>query len=460
MKKILLIKLFLFAIWIPLVCAQDAGEGGRTCAMPDDEVISVEESSPAIAFVDMTPDDAIKQLVASPAWNAECSEAEARNRDALLAAYEAMPEDQKRVAASILRRLPYSYSEAIESENLDEEFGNHRLTFIPDHLRMDAESFCDHVRISLEAREKMPWCADLSEVDFLHYVTPHRGTGEDLENWRKFFWNDEELQSKTAAYAREYREAGSPEEKSAVFVRLVHYLNSVYLAGHCKYKPRGMPDLTPSQLFESGIGRCTDLTNALMAICRSYGICTVGVRTIWWPRADSNHYWAAVKDPINGKWYDIDGALGGELTPGYLTVGRHGNEFHAKVYWVDWDAVQGPIRTMLDGEEIHPWAVQHYLQLLPMVDKTELYTPVGEITRKTSLKENTPVYLCCWNSDAWQEVAAARVDKQGVISFEKVGCRDGILYLMMRMDDEGHLTPVGRPGILTSDTFGATWKDF
>ena len=428
----------------------------ESCALPDEPAVSALIEQSLLAGAIVLPGELLSELLASPAWAVECSKEESANRDALLESVRSLEGDEKKIGVHILRRMPYTYTE-IFTDLKEDEFGDHKFRMCPDHLLMDSETFLAHVRLSLEARKSLPWCADLSEEDFLCYVAAHRGTLERLEDWRSFFWNEPELHARVMEYADEYRAASSPEARSAVFARLVHELNAKYLAVKAKYAPRGMPDLTPSELFESGTGRCTDLTNALLAIYRTYGIGSAGVRTIWWGRQASNHYWAAALDPASGEWYDIDGGLGGELSKGYLSVGRHGAEFHTKVYWVDMGAVQGDVRKAV-RDESHPWSIRHYLYGLPMLDKTERYTPVGTVEQETELPEDTSVYLCCWNGGRWREVAVTRVTADGKVRFENVGCRMGILYVLMHTTKKGRQVPLGRPGTLTANPWGSEWN--
>ena len=459
----MIVRIITFAIGIPLLCGaavcQQAAEA-EFCSMPDPLIAASTDEQTTSAVPDAPPDELLANVLKSPAWNVECSEAESANRDSLAEAAQALQGDEKKAAVHILRRLPYTYTE-IFTDMKEDEFGDHEFRMCPDHLLMKPEALVQHVKLSLEARKMFPWCAELSEEDFLRYVTAHRGTLERLEDWRSYFWNERDLHGMVMDFADRYRKADSPEARSAVFAELAHDLNTVYLAGRATYAPRGMPDLTPSELFENGTGRCTDLTNALLAVYRTYGIASVGVRTIWWGRQASNHYWAAVMDPATGEWYDIDGGDGGKLTKSYLSVGRHGKEFHTKVYWVDMDAVQGEVRKTV-GDETHPWSVRHYLYGLPMVDMTERYTPAGTIEQETKLPENSPVYLCCWNDGEWREVAITRAAADGKVRFENVGCRDGILYMMTRADKdkEGNFVPLGRPGVLTSASWGAEWKTY
>lgn len=410
-------------------------------------------------------DNALATITGEAAWNVDCTPDEAKNRKALADAVATMEGEERTVGLVLLSRLPYTYTEEFVNADSDlgeaeNEFADHRLQHHPDHLRLDLETFRSHLELSLRARKEFPWCAELSKTDFLKYVVAHRGTVESLEDWRALFWNNKELSQRVREFAKEYRAASNDEDKSDVFLRMVHYLNSEYLTGEVRYEPRGMPDLTCSALLEEGIGRCTDLTNAFIAVGRTYGVAMAGVRTIWWPRATSNHFWAAVHDPAKGTWYDIDAVHGGKLSPGYLTVGRRGNEIHAKVYWLDQDAVLGEIRTKLLGGK-HPWPIQHYLVALPKVDRTDRYSPTGTIETPSKLEPGTPVYLCCWNGDGWRECAAELVQEGGMIRFEKVGARDGVLYVVMRDDGSGQdrgRTPVGRPGILTVEDGKSKWK--
>ena len=420
-----------------------------------------------VSHQDLSADEVIEALLASPEWTVECTPEESANRDALLASVRRMTGEARYVAARLLERLPLTYTKTFTKE-YDQAFSymtdgsitperREQPRLVPDHLSMDVEIFEDTVNLALQARNELPWCAELDMDVFIRYVVVHRGTTETLENWRAHFWYNESLRDRVQHYADQYREAAYRQERSRVIRQLVYYLNTEYLANEVSYEPRGMPDLSPNELMAQGTGRCTDLTNALMAICRTFGLAVAGVRTIWWPRSDSNHFWAAIYDPAADEWLDVDGADGGEYSDAYFQVGRRGDEIHAKLYWLDMDAVRGSIRQML-ANDAHPTPIEHYLVELAQVDMTERYTPVGRIEQQTSLEYGTPAYLCVFNSGMWREVAATRVDDGGRIVFDNVGCRSGVLYLVRYNDPEtGAPVPIGRPGVLRANAEGAEW---
>lgn len=402
------------------------------------------------------PSEPLDELIQSAAWNVSCSSEEAANRTVLLETVRGLEGEERALGEHLLRLLPYTYTEFFIKEGDNQRDYDYRLC--PDHLLMDRDTILCHIRLAKEARAKFPWCAELTNEDFLRYTAVYRGSYEKLENWRKLFWEDPELQDIANEAKNAYQKAASPEDKTTVLKNLIYIFNSGYLAKKAKYTPRGMPDQSPLELFKNQTGRCTDLTNALLAICRTYGLACTGARSIWWGKQQDNHYWAAIKNPADGTWFDVDGASTEAITPVYFKIASSFSGF-TKMYWIDAAAIRGKIRQTVRDPR-HPWAVRHYLFGLPMVDKTNRYTPVGSIAVKTELPEDTPVYLCCWNWDTWLEVAVERTKTDGSVQFDNVGGKDGILYHLKYIGEDGEPHFIGRPGILTTNSTGSIWISY
>ncbi|MCU0722139.1 MAG: transglutaminase-like domain-containing protein [Planctomycetes bacterium] len=300
--------------------------------------------------------------------------------------------------------------------------------FVPDHRSVSREILLDTVNLSLIARVGYPWAQDLSRRDFETFVASHRHGSERLTNWRRLFRERADLMEAASRFAEEYRNAKDPAEKSAVFRRLVHHVNSVWLASKAKYAPRGMPDLAPEELLEKGTGRCTDLTCAFVCACRAYGIAATNVRAIWWPKGDSNHCWAAVLDPATGEWYDVDAGLPGEPTDAYFR-GFKGKRDFAKVYRIVPGLERGPVALSAqprEGETADPH-VEMYLLRVPMEDVTAQYGPVAK-AEVAGYPPGSLAYVCVYNQGEWRPVAAARADAEGKASFPDLGAND-VLYL-------------------------------
>jgi len=349
------------------------------------------------------------------------------NKEEIISAILSLEKKEElEVALFIISQLPYRFTWTISGNELER---------VSDARTIKKELILSHVRHSLRAREKYPWTRLLDFDDFLRYVAAYRGTTEKLEDWRDFFLSKKELVKLVDDYARKYEKA-IPREKSKIYKELIYSLNSRWLALQVKYSPRGFPDLSPTELFEKKKGRCTDLTNALLSLLRTFGIPSTGVRCIWWPKSNSNHYWAAVLDPLRGEWYDIDAAMGGK-SEGYYRVYRFDlKKPIAKVYRIIPGRERDRLREFLRVRRgIFPWYIDLYLISVPSVDFTEEYTWTKDVSFK-DLPPRNVVFLSVFNNGLWLEVAATLVDEDGVAIFKNLGC-DNILYLLTSWDERG-----------------------
>ncbi len=363
----------------------------------------------SLAAVDLVPTPMVPEVSAA-------LEAAGDNRAELERAITESQGDERKAAAWLVARTPYRGTVG-EVEAV--------LTKQPDAETVSAALLRSHISKAFEAWKRWPWAREVDSDTFLRFVLPYRMTTEALEDWRSYFLSQADLVAAVERFSEEYAAA---QDKPAVFRRLVHFLNTEWLASRMKYAPRGMPDLPPSKAIEAKTGRCTDLTNALIALCRTFGIAATGVRTIWWPRGDSNHYWATMYDPAAKTWYDVDGGAGGPCEDAYFHI-QHGG-LHAKVYKVVPGEERGAVARSVepgDGESIPP-LLDWYLRCLPMVDVTSDYAHVTDVTLG-GLDPGRLYGLAVFNNAGLQEVSASRADPTGTVNFPAVGC-DDVLYFV------------------------------
>ena len=299
----------------------------------------------------------------------------------------------------------------------------------PDCRVLKAEFILGNARRALAARGKWPWTAALDRERFLRFVASYRLTTEKVEAWWKIFLAEDALVEKVEWFASRYRRAGV-EERGKVFRGLVHWLNSGWLAKRVKFKRRGMPDLAPSELLRSGTGRCTDLTIALVALCRSFGLAATAARVVWWPRGRGNHLWALVRAPDEKRWLSVESAAGGEATDDYFK--RYSSDPKhpvGKVYVIVPGLERGEVwrRARPRDGEWTPEYLDWYLCGRPMLDATPLFAPAVATVEMRGLAAGKRFFLAVFNSGLWLAVDTARADSGGVVRFERVGAGD-LLY--------------------------------
>lgn len=161
-----------------------------------------------------------------------------------------------------------------------------------DRVRMTPQEFATQIKVAVDARNKFPWCRELSKEMFQHYVLPYRATQEPFEDFR-------------GEYSRELFKLLENTNDSEEAV----YLVNEWVASKMTYKPTERYDQGPLSTIKRGYGRCEEETILFIAAARTVGIPTRQCYTPYWTFTDSNHSWVQVY--VKGRWYDLGP---GELT--------------------------------------------------------------------------------------------------------------------------------------------------
>ena len=146
-----------------------------------------------------------------------------------------------------------------------------------------AEYFLDNVRMSLRAREQMPWGKDVPEDLFRHFVLPIRVNNERLDEFRMAYYD--ELKA---------RVEGMSLHDAALEVN--HWCHE-----YATYVPTDARTSSPMATMLTGEGRCGEESTFTVSAMRAVGIPARQVYTPRWAHTDSNHAWVEVW--IDGQWY-------------------------------------------------------------------------------------------------------------------------------------------------------------
>ena len=141
-------------------------------------------------------------------------------------------------------------------------------------------AFVDH---ALELRRTAPWCGELEEEIFYHYVLFPRVNDEDLSFHREIF--------RSALWDR-IRDLPSTEEMVLEINRWCHE--------HASYEMQDDRTASPLTVYRSGSGRCGEESGFLVSALRSVGIPARQVYSPRWAHCDDNHAW--VEALCDGKW--------------------------------------------------------------------------------------------------------------------------------------------------------------
>lgn len=164
------------------------------------------------------------------------------------------------------------------------------MTFLWDHLpESDLDcyppslflQFADH---ALFLRKTVPWCAELEQEIFDHYVLFPRVNDEDLSFHRQLFFD-----------ALWPRIQGLPtmEQRILEVNRWCHEIAS--------YQAQDERTASPLTVFRNGSGRCGEESAFLVSALRSVGIPARQVYAPRWAHCDDNHAW--VEALCNGQWH-------------------------------------------------------------------------------------------------------------------------------------------------------------
>jgi len=139
-----------------------------------------------------------------------------------------------------------------------------------------------NARISLKARDEMPWGHSVPEDEFLHFVLPLRVNNENLDSFRIVMYDE-----------IKQRVQNMNIEQAALEIN--HWC-------HEKVVYRGTDDRTgaPLSTIRKAFGRCGEESTFTVSALRTAGIPARQVYTPRWAHIDDNHAWVEVW--INGTW--------------------------------------------------------------------------------------------------------------------------------------------------------------
>lgn len=143
--------------------------------------------------------------------------------------------------------------------------------------------YLDNVRMSLKARQEMPWGQHVPELLFRHFVLPMRVNNENLDSARIVLY--EELKQRVKGMSM----------KEAI-LEVNHWCHE-----HVTYHPSDGRTLSPLACMKNALGRCGEESTFTVAILRAIGIPARQVYTPRWAHTDDNHAW--VEAWADGTWY-------------------------------------------------------------------------------------------------------------------------------------------------------------
>lgn len=143
--------------------------------------------------------------------------------------------------------------------------------------------FLGFVRHSLMVRSTMDWCRNVPEAMFLHHILYYRVNTENIEDCRRFFYD--QLMPRIRGLSA-----------SEAALEINHWC-----AENGTYETSDNRTISPLTLYRSGKGRCGEESTFAVTAFRSVGIPSRQVYTPRWAHCDDNHAWVEVF--VDGSWH-------------------------------------------------------------------------------------------------------------------------------------------------------------
>lgn len=152
-----------------------------------------------------------------------------------------------------------------------------------DTASVPLETILGYARHGIFLRRESPFCKELPEDCFVHFVFYPRINSENLEDCRSFFYHQ-----------LAPRVEGLEAEEAILEVNR-------WCAEHVTYQASNDRTESPLTAYRSGIGRCGEESTFAVTALRSVGIPARQIYVPFWAHCDDNHAW--VEAFANGTWY-------------------------------------------------------------------------------------------------------------------------------------------------------------
>lgn len=163
-----------------------------------------------------------------------------------------------------------------------------------DLARVSYDTLISYVDHGLFLREHSPFCRDIPEDIFLHYVFYPRINNEEIVDCRRFFYQQVRDQ---------IRNLSTLDAAMAV---------NFWCGCQMTYESTDDRTIDPLSAYRCGLGRCGEESTFAVAVLRSAGIPARQIYAPWWSHCDDNHAWVEVYADSQWRFF---GACEPEPTP-------------------------------------------------------------------------------------------------------------------------------------------------
>ncbi|MEW5995272.1 MAG: transglutaminase-like domain-containing protein, partial [Candidatus Zixiibacteriota bacterium] len=317
---------------------------------------------------------------------------------------------------------------AVDSiESVRGEIDYERLENFPDLEAITADFLITQIDLAFAAWRDKPWAQSLTFDRFCRYVLPYRGSNEPLEQWRPYFLD------KYADIEEHLTDPADPVRAAALI--------DDDIRSWFKFDPRYYfhpTDQGISQMLQTGLGRCEDMTNITIYALRANGIAVTSDYTPYWANTGNNHAWNAI---VTGDGRAIP-FMGAEANPGEYALHNKA----AKVYRKAFDRQPDNLIFQPRKQE----AIPRWLAGKNYVDVTPDYVDVCDVAVgfSAAIPDSVDIaYLCVFNDGEFKPIHWGRIENKQAV-FTDMG--SGIVYLPAGYQNE-RVVPLGAPFILHAD---------
>ena len=287
-----------------------------------------------------------------------------------------------------------------------------------------ADFLIEHIDYAFRAWREKPWARQLSFDEFCAYVLPYRGSNEPLESWRRPLWERYESIDSLITDPVEAATLINNELRDWFRFDERYYFHPT--------------DQGLSEMMDSKMGRCEDMTNLSIFAMRANGLAVTSDYTPAWADHGNNHAWNAILTSGG----EVVPFMGGEANPGDYGLYYRAAKVYRKTF-----AQQ---KQNLIFQERRQEKVPGWLAGKSYVDVTADYYDVHDVA--VHFEQPIPdsidiAYLCVFNSGHWRAIHWGRIDGDSAVFSDMVG---DIVYIPALYVNE-ELEPVGTPFILDSD---------
>ncbi|UCC79883.1 MAG: transglutaminase domain-containing protein [Candidatus Zixiibacteriota bacterium] len=326
-----------------------------------------------------------------------------------------------------------AFLDTVESERGEIEYEKKEVFEDLEHIK--ADFLINQIEYAFKAWRGLPWAKTVTFENFKKYILPYRGSNEPLEPWREYFFEKYSGIDTIMADPYDLIEAA----------RIINSDVRSYFGFNERYYLHPT-DQGLSEMLESGLGRCEDMTNLAIYAMRANGLAVTSDYTPYWANTGNNHAWNAIAD-IEGKVVPF---MGAEADPGDYKLHNKAAKVYRKMF--------GKQKDNLIFQDRKQEKVPRWLGGKSYIDVTSDYVDVCDVT--INFEKEIPdsvdiAYLCVFNSGEWKPIHWGRIENGSTV-FTDMGV--DVMYLPALYQNE-EIEPFGPPILLDKNCTITEFKE-